>query len=129
MNHAALSLERFSSTMGYDGPPYLATVSVGFTIDLYAHIIDGFFSVKGSGGYPENQGQHQVDGYSAPGITQSIIAYPPSAPRLGYYAPAIPVSVLLSPFLAYTYDLPYRVSNCRRYPSMVPQVTYLFLVT
>ena len=46
MNHAALSLERFPSTMGYDDPPHLVTMSVRFTvvtIDLYAHIVDGVF--------------------------------------------------------------------------------------
>ena len=38
MNHVA------PSTMGYDDPPHLAMVSVRFTIDLYAHIIDGVFA-------------------------------------------------------------------------------------
>jgi len=41
MNHAALSLARFSGTTGYDDPPHLATVSVRFTIDHYAHVTDG----------------------------------------------------------------------------------------
>jgi hypothetical protein len=138
MNHAALSLPvaRFSSTVGYDDPPHLATVSIRFTIvtiDLYAHIIGGVFLPKGSGGYPHyypgNQSQRQLNGYSStPGITQSI-SFPPGTPRFGYYAPAIPVSVTPSPFLAYTYDLSYRASNCRKCPLMVPQVTYLFLTT
>ncbi|KAI0281194.1 hypothetical protein BGY98DRAFT_1175083 [Russula aff. rugulosa BPL654] len=75
MNHAALSLPvaRFSSTVGYDDPPHLATGSGG-----YPHY------------YPGNQSQRQLNGYSStPGITQSI-SFPPDTPRFGYYAPAIP---------------------------------------
>jgi hypothetical protein len=79
--------------MGYDEPPHLATVSVRFTTDLYAHIIDGVFA-KVSGGHLGNQSQRQLDGYSTPGIIQSI-PFPPGAPRFGYYTPAIPVSVSL----------------------------------
>jgi hypothetical protein len=108
MNHVgALSLTRFSSTMGYDDPAYLATVSVRFTIDPYAHIVDGvFFSLKDAGppgGYPVNQSQRQLDGYSTPGITQPI-SFPPGlqvgGPRFGYhYAPTISVSFLPPPSL------------------------------
>jgi hypothetical protein len=84
---------------------------------------------KGLGQHQGEQSKRQLNpDHPTPGTTQYIpIEHGP--PPLEQYAPAIPVRVVSPtplPSLC-VYSLPYCASNCRRYPTTTPPVTYLFL--
>jgi hypothetical protein len=87
---------RYNNSLGYDGLPHQATVSVLLYFSFPFRLTTA--SLKGPAEQQGNQGQRQPDGYHTPGITQYI---PTAAgpPWLEQYVPAIPVRVSPPPFL------------------------------
>ena len=126
VNHAgAFPPTTYTSTMGNEGPPYMAIVSI--------HILLVFMPGPPllTVTVPKGFGQRQLDAdHPTPGITQ-YIPTDPGPPPLEQYAPAVPASVRVFyptplPSLCIC-SLSYCASNYRRCPTTTRLVTYLFL--
>ena len=130
MNYVnAIPPTTYPSNVRYDDPPCLAAVRV-YIQSPTSHLLT-INLPKDPLEQQWNQGQRQFEGYRTSRITQRIT---PGPPLLEQHPPVTPVCSLPPPpllppisFIMWTYSRSYCASNCRRRPTIVPTIMFIFL--